>query len=96
MRSLFSQPKPRHFTHRYQYIDERKERMRILRGETGDNDAPSQSPDDTKRQQRVRNTFSAAAHERELRRRSAVSAAWTWGALAAFTAALALLLLYLW
>ena len=96
MRSLFSQPKPRHFTHRYQYIDERKERMRALRAETGANNSPSPTSDDAKRQQRVRGSFATAAHERELRRRGAVSAAWTWGALAAFVAALALLLLYLW
>lgn len=33
MRGLFHQPKPRHFSHRFQFIDERKEQLRLLREE---------------------------------------------------------------
>lgn len=33
MRGLFHQPRPRHFSHRFQFIDERKEQLRLLREE---------------------------------------------------------------
>lgn len=95
MRSLFNQPKPRRFAHRYQYIDERKERMRLLKEQAGTKrDNPTDERHDGEWQQRLHQAFTGSLRERNRRRRSTLTAAWLWAALATVAATLALLTLY--
>ena len=84
MRGLFHQPRPRHFSHRFQFIDERKEQLRLLREEVSD------------RQERLHMLFAEAARQRRAKRRSTTTVAWLWGAITAIAAAAVLLLLGAW
>lgn len=93
MRNLFRQPKPRRFTHRYQYIDEREERLRLIREEA--QKGKETSPDSADARQRLAEALATARQQRQQRRKRTVAAAWLWGALASAGAALALVLLYL-
>lgn len=93
MRSLFRQPKPRRFTHRYQYINEREERLRLIREQT--QKGRETRPDSADARQRLAEALATARQQRQQRRKRTVAAAWLWGALVSAGAALTLVLLYL-
>ena len=80
MRGLFHQPRPRHFSHRFQFIDERKEQLRLLREEMSKDG--------------VRKTEDKVSDR--AKRRCTTTAAWLWGAITAIAAAAVLLLLGAW
>lgn len=91
MRGLFHQPRPRHFSHRFQFIDERKEQLRLLREEMSKDGVRKTEDKVSDRQERLHMLFAEAA-----RRRSTTTAAWLWGAITAIAAAAVLLLLGAW
>lgn len=94
MRGLFHQPRPRRFTHRFLYIDERQERLRLLR-ETQQTNKGSQNEAErtTERHIRLHDRFAEAARKRRQQRHSIQKTAWIWGLAAAAVATLTLLLM---
>lgn len=96
MRGLFNQPRPRHFSHRFQFIDERKEQLRLLREEMSKDGVRKTEDKVSDRQERLHMLFAEAARQRRAKRRSTTTAAWLWGAITAIAAAAVLLLLGAW
>lgn len=94
MRGLFHQPRPRRFAHHFLYIDEREERLRVLR-EAQQADKGPQTEDErtTERHIRLHDRFAEAARKRHQQRHSIQKSAWIWGLVAAAVATLALLLM---
>lgn len=94
MRGLFHQPRPRRFTHRFLYIDERQEHLRLLR-ETQQTNKGSQNEAErtTERHIRLHDRFAEAARKRRQQRHSIQKTAWIWGLVAAVVATLTLLLM---
>ena len=94
MRGLFHQPRPRRFAHRFLYIDERQERLRLLRAaQQADKGTQKEEESTTERHIRLHDRFAEAAQKRRQQRHFAQKAAWSWGLLAAVVATLALLLM---
>lgn len=78
MRGLFHQPRPRHFSHRFQFIDERKEQLRLLREEMSKDGVQKTEDKVSDRQERLHMLFAEAARQRRAKRRSTTTAAWLW------------------
>lgn len=94
MRGLFHQPRPRRFTHRFLYIDERQERLRLLReAQQVDKGAQKEGERTTERHIRLHDRFAEAARKRRQQRHSVQKSAWIWGLVAAVVATLALFLM---
>ena len=94
MRGLFHQPRPRRFAHRFLYIDERQERIRLLREANQEAKVNQKGADEAAaRHARLHSGFAEAAQKRRQQRHFAQKAAWSWGLLAAVMATLALLLM---
>ncbi len=60
----FIQPKPRHFSHRFQFIDERKEQLRLLREEMSKDGVRKTEDKVSDRQERLHMLFAEAARQR--------------------------------
>jgi len=93
MMGIFHQPKPRHFSHRYQFIDERQEQLRLLREQLHDEGQPKAADHEAELRAKLHARFAEAARQRNARRRGATASAWQWGMIVALAATLALLLL---
>lgn len=94
MRGLFHQPRPRRFTHRFLYVDERQERLRLLReAQQADKGQQVGTEDAAERHIRLHDRFAEAARKRRQQRHSIQKTAWIWGLVAAAVAILALLLM---
>lgn len=96
MRGLFHQPRPRHFSHRFQFIDERKEQLRLLREEMSKGGIRKTEDQVADHRERLHMLFAEAARQRKAKRHSTTTAAWLWGAIMAVAAAVVLLLLGAW
>lgn len=94
MRGLFHQPRPRRFNHRFLYIDERQERLRLLReAQQAGNGAQKEPETTTERHIRLHDRFAEATRKRRQQRHSVQKTAWIWGLVAAAVASLVLLLM---
>jgi len=87
--SIFSQPKPRRFSHKYMFVDERKERLETIeakaKGELG------MTEDAAQRNERIHEVFQNAARHVRRRRERRVAGGFT----LSFGVIVALLLLLL-
>lgn len=68
--SIFNQPKPRRFSHKYMFIDERKERLKAIEAQAKSELGMTESA--IQRNERVHNAFqNATRHVRKRRERQA-------------------------